>query len=215
VQWAAGFTGEALIHAKAMNDCGESEFSEAITVNLAPKPAAAPAIEGKEKVCLGNVETFSIDEILNATDCEWVIEPAEAGNLTEDGMTCQITFDGTWVGTAVLKVRGMNDCGHGEWSEAFNFLVEDCTGISEKERIHLNIYPNPSDGQFTLSFNAQDIVNIQLVNAEGKLVYISENVEINGTFSKTINTVGLAQGVYYLSITGNNINVTEKIVIRK
>lgn len=215
VQWTTGFSGEVLIHVKSMNGCGESEFSETITVNIAPKPAAAPAIEGKAKACLGTDESFTVGEILLATACEWIIEPAEAGTLTEDGMTCKVTFGGTWVGAATLKVRGTNDCGYGEWSDAFSFMVEDCTGISEKELISLNIYPNPSDGHFTISLNARDIVNIRLVDAKGKTAYNEKDIEINGAFSKIVNTSGLAQGVYYLNITGAEINVTEKIVIQK
>ncbi|MBE0640312.1 MAG: T9SS type A sorting domain-containing protein [Bacteroidales bacterium] len=215
VQWAEGFSGEAMIHVKSMNECGESDFSEAITVNIAPKPEVAPAIEGKVKVCLGTSENFSVGEILLATSCEWLLEPAEAGTLIEDGTSCQVTFGGTWVGNATIKVRGANDCGHGDWSEEFSFLVEDCTGISEKELISLKIYPNPSDGYFTLSLNARDIVNIRLVDTKGKLVYNENGVKINGSFSKMININNLSQGVYYLSITGTEINVTEKIIIQR
>lgn len=215
VQWTTGFSGEAMVHVKAINDCGESEFSEALTLNIAPKPDAAGIVTGKAEVCLETTETFMVPEIVHATSAEWIIEPAEAGTLTPNGISCDITFNGPWVGTAIIKVRGMNDCGYGEWSQGFSLLVEDCTGITENENNTLRIYPNPNTGVFTLNLSGQDVVSISLVNALGKVVYHEQEVRINGSFSKSIQTNGLSQGVYYLTINGITLNKTEKIVIRK
>ncbi len=215
VNWAAGFSGSASLKVKAMNYCGESEFSDALTVNIAPLPVAAATVEGKIKACLGNTETYNTTEIANATAYEWLIEPAEAATVTSDGNACSLSFNGTWTGNATIKVRGVNDCGTGDWSEGLTLLVEDCTGISEKEMISLSIYPNPSTGNFTISFEAHDEVSITMVNSIGKQVYSQSGIKASGMFSQTINPGDLSQGVYYLTIKGKTINVTEKIVIRK
>jgi hypothetical protein len=215
VDWADGFSGDAAIHVKTMNVCGESDYSEALTIGINPKPAAAPAIEGKDNVCFGNVETYSIEDIAFAATCEWMIEPQEAGTVTEDGSLCQITFGEDYEGVATLKVRGVNDCGHGDWSEAFEVLIEDCTGIDDKAQTAFSLYPNPSNGNFTISLNTQDVLSVRIITASGNLVYNEQNVEVNGAFTKMINTSGLAQGVYYLSVTGSQTNITEKIIIQK
>ncbi|MFP4469864.1 MAG: C25 family cysteine peptidase [Bacteroidales bacterium] len=215
VDWAEGFEGDASIHVKAMNTCGESEFSDAIMVTLAPVPQTAGAIEGDNEVCQGITETYTVPEILHATSCEWVIEPAEAGTMVDNGMLCDITFSDSWDGTLTLKVRGINDCGSGEWSDAFSILLEDCTGIQENEQAVMNIYPNPTNGDFTIQLSGNDVVEIELMNALGERVYVVSGVEINGNLNRQISVNGLAGGLYYLSVKGETIYSIEKIIIRK
>lgn len=213
VIWNSSFHGEAALHVKSVNPCGESDFSEALMLNVAPMPVAAAAIEGREKVCFGITESYSVADIAHALDVEWIIEPAEAGTITHDGTICQVTFTDNWEGTATLRVRGVNDCGHGDWSEAFEMLIEDCTGIHDMASPELSIYPNPSDGAFTISLNAAGAVSIRLTDARGTVVYSQNDIAANGFLTKLIQTTGLAQGVYYLTITGERMNITEKVII--
>ncbi len=215
IDWANNFSGEAAIHVKTSNACGETGFSDALTVFVDSKPAMPAVIEGKEKVCFGDTETFTIQDILHAESYEWIIEPEIAGTIINEGNFCQVTFGDDYEDVAVLKVRGINDCGTGDWSQSFELLIEDCTGIGEKAAEAFSIYPNPTKGNFTISLNVRDIINIRLMSTQGRLIYHVSDLEINGAFSKTINTTGLAQGVYYLSVTGVQTNITEKIIIQK
>jgi hypothetical protein len=107
----------------------------------------------------------------------------------------------------------VNDCGHGDWSEAFEMLIEDCTGIHDMASPELSIYPNPSDGVFTISLNTAGAVSIRLTDARGTVVYSQNDIAANGFLTKLIQTTGLAQGVYYLTITGERMNITEKVII--
>lgn len=215
VAWAESYSGEASVHVKAMNTCGESEFSEALTVTLAPLPVQPETITGQDEVCQGLTVTLNVAEISSATDCEWMIEPAEAGVVTMNGMTCDITASETWEGDATIMARGINDCGTGEWSDGFTLTIQDCTGIEENEAISLVVFPNPNNGEFTINLEANETINIRLMNAIGEVVYFENNVEVSGAVSKQIRTSGLANGVYYLNLTGETVNGFQKIVIRK
>jgi hypothetical protein len=215
VTWTEGYSGEANVHVKAMNTCGESEFSDAIMVTLAPLPAQPETITGQVEVCQGLTITLDVAEIANATDCEWMIEPAEAGVVAMNGMTCDVTVSETWEGDATIMARGINDCGIGEWSEGFTLTIQDCTGIEENEAIGLEVYPNPSNGTFTINLEANELIDIRLINAIGEVVYQENKVEVNGMLSKQIRTSGLANGIYYLNLTGETVNGFQKIVIRK
>lgn len=215
VDWAEGFSGIANIHVKAANSCGETAFSDALTVNIAPKPADAAAITGRTNVCMGATETYNVAEIANATTVEWVIEPANAGTLTNNGIDCSVAWNNTFTGAATLKVKGVNACGDGNWSELFTATVFDCTGIEENTNSGLSIFPNPNNGLFTIQLKGNDVVDVNIVNSIGKTVFSKNGIQMNDVLVKQLNTQNLAEGIYYLTIRGKATNITEKLVIRK
>jgi len=217
ITWSAEFGGDATLRAKPINYCAEGEWSEALIVNVAPIPMAAGNIDGKDKTCMGAEDTYVVPEITNSISYEWVLEPEAAGMITVNytNMDCSIAWDENWNGDATLKVRGMNDCGDGGWSEVFIVLVQDCTGIDEVGNYILNIYPNPSGGIFNISIDVQDIVDVKLYGATGKLMYSKDEVNLGGTANLQVDATHLPEGIYYLTVKGNKVNFTEKVVIRK
>lgn len=66
----------------------------------------------------------------------------------------------------------------------------------------LNVYPNPSKGQFTISggyiFNGS--ARIALVNVKGQLVLTEHAIVQNNKLNHTVNTTSLPAGMYYVRI---------------
>jgi hypothetical protein len=93
-----------------------------------------------------------------------------------------------------------------------NFL--NSTGINENTGLFnlVSVYPNPAKDQTMLSFNVTKSVqvNIDIIDVTGRKVagVLNENVS-SGTFSKHINTSGLAEGMYYITIKADG-NVSQK-----
>lgn len=74
-------------------------------------------------------------------------------------------------------------------------------------KAHLEVYPNPSNGAFTI--NVDGTYDVQVLNNLGQVVY-NEKVES----SKVINLSDLASGVYILTVKNNNKFATQNIVIK-
>ena len=74
------------------------------------------------------------------------------------------------------------------------------------------IYPNPSNGQFTIEQKASGKVNIEIVDVNGRIVYsISENA--SGNLKKQIDT-NLPSGVYIIKVSSNEGQSTSKLIIK-
>ena len=70
------------------------------------------------------------------------------------------------------------------------------------------VYPNPSNGAFTIEVASVGVVEIMNIN--GKIVYTTttENGKTN------LSVPGLAHGVYTLRFTSGNSSQFKKLVIR-
>ncbi|MDP4281980.1 MAG: T9SS type A sorting domain-containing protein [Bacteroidota bacterium] len=91
-----------------------------------------------------------------------------------------------------------------------------CTGIPPVNRdLSVVIQPNPSHGLFNLTVNGltDKIINVQLVDMTGKIMYSSDYTSNDTKFSRTIDLSGLAKNIYFLKITSNNRSSVSKIVI--
>ncbi len=102
---------------------------------------------------------------------------------------------------------------HSCWSWNTSFVgVED-----EVEILGLSLYPNPTDGFTTLSFDAKDNgdVNIQIIDLTGKVVRTLNNITYEtGKNSYTLDVQGLATGIYVVNINmGSTVN-TQKLIVR-
>ena len=79
---------------------------------------------------------------------------------------------------------------------SYYVTFEDCTGIEENDML-LSVYPNPSNGMFTISAEGMNTeMFIEVISPEGRVVR-----QIYSTESITaIDLTGENAGVYYVKI---------------
>jgi PKD repeat protein len=187
-----------------------------ITVNAAPEQAAMP--EGEAEICT-NYLTGPVDYTTTGTDEAdsyiWKLTPDEAGTISGDGLTASVTFNENWIGTAMIKVKGVNDCGDGEFSESFEVLCDICESIDESMlRNSLSIFPNPTNGEFTVEFNMNiGTTQVEVVNLLNQVVY-TNNVDVNTNTALKVDLSSFGDGLYFVRIKAKNSESIKKVVVR-
>ncbi len=82
------------------------------------------------------------------------------------------------------------------------------TNISENQNNQISIYPNPSNGTFTITNYELKITNIEIIDITGKIIHKSEFSIFNFQFSIQ------KKGIYFIKIQTENQIFTEKLIIQ-
>jgi PKD repeat protein len=162
--------------------------------------------------------TYSTTGTSGATSYNWELNPPEAGEIIGSGTTISIDWENTYIGVVTLKVSGENYCGTGPFSIPLTITIDACTGMNEVDNIsQTQIYPNPSNGIFTLKMNLEEqrTIDIRVFNSLNKMVYQANKITAQREFQKDIDLGKYAKGIYYLHVNGDNMNEVKKIVIQK
>ncbi len=153
-----------------------------------------------------------------ATSYEWQLLPEEAGTIAGSSVAGIVNWNNDFIGTAYISVRGVNECITGDYSDEIEIEVIDGTTLTKElnSEIAWNLYPNPNAGKFILEFNSEitNTININIYDMLGKIVYSDLGIKIWEYNSKLIDLGNSGSGVYFIHITGENINETKKIIIR-
>lgn len=113
-----------------------------------------------------------------------------------------------------MEVTDTETCSN---SDVIIISFHDCTGVSEvADNWMVAIYPNPSNGQFTFEIKSKSnqLVQMHIFNAFGSKVYREDNLSVNGSITKTLNLNDAPEGIYYLNLQGDGVNIIKKIVIQ-
>ncbi|MBK9731250.1 MAG: T9SS type A sorting domain-containing protein [Chitinophagaceae bacterium] len=115
---------------------------------------------------------------------------AWSGGLSVDQSTGGISkYDGGFVATGIAPV------------------VSDYT---------FKLYPNPSDGLFYISFDAENNlpINLQITDAMGKLVMQTSYKDKSQLWLKSIDMRKFQNGVYFLKIENNGVETMRKLIVQ-
>ncbi|MGF1554942.1 reprolysin-like metallopeptidase [Paucihalobacter sp.] len=153
-------------------------------------------------------------------------------NVTfQDGapaIVCGSPTSGTYAPVESLSVfNGLNSQGNwtiriadffaGDTGTLNNWSLEICTSsslsIADNEFNNLQVFPNPNNGTFNVSFIPQsENVKIDVYDIRGRAI-LSKTYQSNGRFEETLTLDNAQSGMYLLSITDGNQKVTKKIIV--
>jgi hypothetical protein len=143
-----------------------------------------------------------------------------------------VTGGGTYNGGETCTVTATPNAGYqfvnwsnGETANPYSFVVmssmtltanfaqvEGIDGVDGN--VSCTIYPNPTSDATTISVSGvSGVVRITVVDINGRTVR-SETLECGGDCQKTMEVDGLAQGAYFVRITGDQVNIVRKLVVR-
>lgn len=112
--------------------------------------------------------------------------------------------------------RARTDCGKPEAPVTEDQVINDePNGIDDARILDLadvRMYPNPTEGQFALSFSLKPgPVNVAITDINGKVIYNEEYENLSGQYSRDINLKDIPQGNYVLTIKQGDRIYTDQI----
>lgn len=80
----------------------------------------------------------------------------------------------------------------------------------------ISIYPNPNNGQFTVSFllNEATDVTVEMTDVAGRVISATQHSNVN-VVNQEMNTGDLADGVYFVRVITAEESVTKKVIIQR
>jgi hypothetical protein len=185
------------------------------TVSIDPQVPDVPADpQGNTNVHSGGTPTtdYTTTGGTYATTYSWDLTPAEAGTVAGTTNTGTSTWNNSFIGTAYIKVKGVNSCGGGSFSDSLIITVDNTVGIPEASgQKAVSICPNPAKDNLNIISGKKLQVDVQMFNSLGSVVINKQKVNISGTYKLDISQ--LNPGVYFIRITGKEIQEIQKVII--
>ena len=173
-----------------------------------------------------------------ATASETVVEPSAISvTLTETNETCEGDSDGNAVASAAGGAGGFTYV----WSDgqatatasglttgSYDVTATDgdgcmgiktaaitfdniCDGIEELAGIQFEVYPNPNSGTFLVSLSIAGDYVMSVQNVIGQTIY---STQLTNELSKEVRLGDVESGVYFLTVKGEGLDRTERVVIK-
>jgi len=199
----------------------ENLMSNGVVLTVVPLPSISASPQGPDSVnsYYTPATEFITEGCPGAANYEWLLEPDDAGTTAIlDTATVLVTWSPSFLGMAELFVRGVNDCGTGEWSDPLAIYVENTVGLEENtETVSVFIYPNPNAGSFSLILRNQrsGSYKISVTSILGKIIY-SKAIEYRmENMIIPVHIIEYPPGIYILKVEDQTGNCLNKIIIKK
>lgn len=92
-------------------------------INVPSLPSAPTTPSGPAQVCQGGTDEYTTTANLTAIQYIWDLYPESAGSVSGAWTTCTIGWNQNYEGTAFLKVKEVNACGEGPFSDSLEITV--------------------------------------------------------------------------------------------
>lgn len=147
----------------------------------------------------------------------FVLNPFEEVVAYAEG--CSVTWTTEVAGTYIIGIAEQGACystTNGDVEHGFPTLTCDGTvGIENVAKASFSVYPNPSNGNFTIG-NISESGNyvIEIMDITGRVVHAQENA-ISATSEIKLNLTQVVPGVYVVRMTNTNTKAqaTQRIVM--
>jgi hypothetical protein len=136
----------------------------------------------------------------------------EVGDAINSSIITNTTSNPIDIVFAIIPFDPNTSCS-GDGVEAIITVNPESNNIENIAEGDVFIYPNPSNGTFTLNVNSKnnEKLSLNIVNVMGQFVYLDNNIQS----TKNYNLSQLKSGIYYVNVKNNNLSKQFKLLIQK
>ncbi len=152
-------------------------------------------------------------DILLSTDGGNTFPNVLASNTPNDG-TQDVLLTNITTSQARIKIEPVNNIFYAVNST--NFSIDKTTSVLDELFTNFKVYPNPSKGNVTISFDLKSSNNrvaLKLFDIRGRLIR-EDQYEVSATkFTKELSYQSVAKGLYILKVENGGNRISKKILI--
>ena len=197
---------------QVINSNGCSKLSTGIIVKVNTLPTATVTAQGPTTFCAGDSVKLLSNSGAGYT-YQWIKGTANISNAIAQNYVSKLA------GTYKVKVTNTNGCSKTSTGILIvvNCRVENLNTLNQATAF--SISPNPSNGEFTLSLNTDEVQNgnakIEIINMVGQTVYNSNTEFTNGKLSKKIELNSeFSKGIYFVLVNIHGVIFKNRIVLQ-
>lgn len=202
--------GEVMLMVEAGGLSGGT-VSDEVMIYIHDVPQIPDMPDGDTYVCtnLGLTYEYAIEANNPDEEYIWELVPPEAGTVEGSFTIATITWTPDYQGMVGLHVKSINACGESAFSEALEIQADICTGMDEVGGNTFAVYPNPTQGQFTISISeGMENAELTIYNAFGKMI-MNQAVDAE----TRIDLSAHAKGIYFIHLQISDKTFVEKVVV--
>ncbi|MGB0770535.1 MAG: VPS10 domain-containing protein, partial [Flavobacteriaceae bacterium] len=99
--------------------------------------------------------------------------------------------------------------GRGLWR--VNLFNPSTAGLNDFSADSFTLFPNPTNGIFTIKWNTSELVTIKIFDVLGKLVFYEKDRNLRLNPNIELNS---SKGMYYVRLNTNNKAITKKLILK-
>jgi len=149
----------------------------------------------------------------------WITEFSQGTSFTLTGLTgCNYQVRLRTNCTACSNSTGIRS----SFTNSFALFIpnancnkNDVAATSVASELNFSVYPNPNNGQFTVSFNGntEEDATLQLFDITGKVIFTHSYSTVAGLNELPVELTGFSAGVYMLKFSQGNETQMTKVVL--
>ncbi|MDP4266939.1 MAG: T9SS type A sorting domain-containing protein [Bacteroidota bacterium] len=201
VIWNPNFSGKSIILAKGINECGTSQPSAPLQIVINPSPIVNL---GKDTTILSN-QTIVLDAGKEFNTYLW-----------SDNSTAP-TIIATSNGNEETKIYSVTVTDqHGCKShDSLSVTFKSISGISiNQTQNQITIKPNLTKEEIEVFIGKPIKAELIILNSIGQEVFSKQIYNKNSNTTENLNLGNLKKGIYFVKISGIDINITKKIILQ-
>jgi len=175
------------------------EISKQLTVNAAPDASFTVDRKGR---------TVSFDAAAGNSLYQWRFGDGASDDSEDPVYTYENVDNGTF---EVCLATKNAEC----WSESCQTITINLAGVEDLTLNNdmINVYPNPTNGQFNLEVENASDVTIVVADILGNIIPTQVIDNLNGKYN--VNMSAIADGVYFVQVKNGNYYATKRITVAK
>ncbi|NQU33356.1 MAG: Omp28-related outer membrane protein [Bacteroidetes bacterium] len=186
-----------------------------VTLSGGPDPLTAEFVAEATEFCYSGTAHFASTSTGDPIQYQWTFE---GGNPpTSQLMNPNVYYAA--IGDYDVTLIVTDALGNKDTTTNVDYIqILDCVGVDEEaSKIALSVFPNPSHGVVKLNIEADlfNAVELRVIDIMGKVVYEQSNISVVGSFNTEIDLTGYSDGIYFITVSGDDKQVSKKIFLQK